>query len=286
MFIPNTTLCLIDTRYHRLSEEAARRCDENCEFEQKLYFSDRPWSLDGFGFHRIAPFESIHDYNRMMVKELADHVETDHVLIAQYDGFVSDPECWSHEFLDYDYIGAPWPQFATHNVGNGGFSLRSRRLLTALRNMDVELDGQAEDIAICQVWRGRLEQRHGIRFATTDVARRFSYESGPSTGPTFGFHGLYHLGRHYKGREARWLAEQLRPEHLGGWRIILLLAQYLRGGETEEARAIFRRVCAHQTLDEIYQAADHLGLGDGLIGDLFNLIEESTELVSGASGTQ
>jgi len=285
MFIPNTTLCLIDTRYHRLSEEAARRCAESCGFEQKLYFSDRPWDLDGFTFHRIAALQSIHDYNRVVVKELAAHVETDHVLIVQYDGFIRDPECWSHDFLDYDYIGAPWPQFDTHNVGNGGFSLRSRRLLTALREMDAELDGRPEDIAICQVWRCRLEQRHGIRFAPTDVARRFSYESGPSTGPSFGFHGLYHLNQHYKRHQARWLAAQLQPEHLRGWRIILLLAQYLRDGETEEARAIFRKVCAYQTLDEIYQVAERLGLSDEIIGELFGLVQEASELVEDCSVT-
>lgn len=285
MFLPNTTLCFVDARYHALSEEAARRCAGHCEFERKLYFSDRPWRLEGFTFHRVAPFASIDDYNRVIVKELADHIETDHVLIAQYDGFIANPECWSHDFLDYDYIGAPWPQFETHNVGNGSFSLRSRRLLVALRDMGIELDGQAEDIAICQVWRSRLEQRHGIRFASTDVARRFSYESGPSAGPSFGFHGLYHLNHHYKGHQARWLAERLRPEHLGGWRIILLLAQYLRNGETEEALAIFRKVRAYRTLDEICRAADHLGLSDDHIGDLFGLIEESSELVGGISGT-
>lgn len=282
MFTPNTTLCLIDTRYHRLSEAAARRCADHCGFEQKLYLSDQPWSVDGFAFHPVAPLASIHDYNRMMVKELADHIETDHVLIAQYDGFIANPERWSHDFLDYDYIGAPWPQFDRHNVGNGGFSLRSRRLLTVLRDMDVALDDRPEDIAICQLWRSRLEQRHGIHFAPTDVARRFSYESGPSTGPSFGFHGLYHLNRYYKGHQAWWLAEQLRPEHLRGWRIILLLAQYLRAGETEEARAIFRKVCGYQTLDEIYQAAEHLALGDDLMGDLFGLVEQSPEWVSGS----
>ncbi len=284
MLIPNTTLCLIDTRYHLLSEEAARHCDAVCEFEHKLYVSDRPWDVDGFAFHPVARFESIHDYNYLIVNKLADYVETDHVLIVQYDGFISNPECWSHIFLDCDYIGAPWPQFATHNVGNGGFSLRSRRLLMALRDMDVELDGRPEDIAICQVWRGHLEQRYGLRFADTDLAQRFSYEAGRATGPTFGFHGLYHLNHHYKGCKARWLAEQLRPEHFSGWRIIFLILEYLRSGETEEARAIFRKVCAYQTLDEIYRVADHLGLTDDLVGDLFGLAQENPEPANGTSG--
>ena len=39
-----------------------------------------------------------------------------------------------------DYIGAPWPHFRDgHNVGNGGFSLRSRRLLEACRELPFDV---------------------------------------------------------------------------------------------------------------------------------------------------
>ena len=32
-------------------------------------------------------------------------------------------------FFDYDYIGAPWPNNFVNRVGNGGFSLRSKKFL-------------------------------------------------------------------------------------------------------------------------------------------------------------
>ena len=45
-----------------------------------------------------------------------------------------DGAAWRPEFLDYDYIGAVWPHVLDkYNVGNGGFSLRSKALLEACR---------------------------------------------------------------------------------------------------------------------------------------------------------
>lgn len=44
-----------------------------------------------------------------MVYELGDYIETDFVMLVHYDGFIVHPELWRDEFLDYDYIGAPWP---------------------------------------------------------------------------------------------------------------------------------------------------------------------------------
>ena len=48
-------------------------------------------------------------FNYKMVYELGDYIQTDFALIVHYDGFVVHPESWRDEFLDYDYIGSPWP---------------------------------------------------------------------------------------------------------------------------------------------------------------------------------
>jgi hypothetical protein len=39
----------------------------------------------------------------------------------------------------------------------------------------------------------RLEQRHGVRFASLELARGFAFENAAAPGPTFGFHGPYNL---------------------------------------------------------------------------------------------
>jgi hypothetical protein len=121
--------------------------------------------------------------------------------VIQYDGFILNPDAWCDEYLDYDYIGAAWDELDDGwIVGNGGFSLRSKRLLALLQTDDTILDPTAldppdapEDWYICVMIREYLEA-HGIRFAPVDLAKRFSLEGGESVGVTwtnqFGFHGL------------------------------------------------------------------------------------------------
>ena len=53
--------------------------------------------------------DDIDKFNYKMVYELHKHVNTDFALIVHADGFVIHPENWKDEFLDYDYIGSPWP---------------------------------------------------------------------------------------------------------------------------------------------------------------------------------
>lgn len=51
-----------------------------------------------------------------MIKELNKYIETDYVLIVQYDGFILNPKAWMDEFLEYDYIGAPWWYTDNYNI--------------------------------------------------------------------------------------------------------------------------------------------------------------------------
>jgi len=64
--------------------------------------------------------------------------------------------------------------------------------LQALQDPEV-IPADPEDLAICRSYRALLEEKHGIRFAPEEVAAAFSFETVPSDGPTFGFHGLGHL---------------------------------------------------------------------------------------------
>jgi hypothetical protein len=120
---------------------------------------------------------SIEKYSEFMVKELNSHVDTEFVLIFQYDGFILSANNWRDEFLNYDYIGAPWIGYykenAEYNVGNGGFTLRSKKLLEILANDEHIKLGQPEDSLICRQYREYLEQR-GIKFAPEEVAGMFA----------------------------------------------------------------------------------------------------------------
>lgn len=174
----------------------------------------RPSGLpDEISWRQIRPLKSRLDYSEFMLRELADHIGTSHALCVQWDGFVLRGGAWRLEFLDYDYIGAIWPHFKDgHNVGNGGFSLRSKRLLQASK--ELPFDGShLEDVVICRLNRERLEA-DGIRFAPESVARRFAFEREAPDGDEFGFHGVFNLVRQLPASDALRIVRSLEPEML------------------------------------------------------------------------
>lgn len=189
------TLCAATSVNLAATLAALRRSRTAADFGECLLFTDAVVDepRDGIRIVPIARLGSASDYSRFILRELADHVATPHCLVIQWDGFVLDAGRWEEGFLDFDYIGAPWPQFDDgHVVGNGGFSLRSRTLLEACRDPELE-GGHPEDLAICRTNRAMLERRHGIRFADAATAARFAFERGVPDGPTFGFHGIFNM---------------------------------------------------------------------------------------------
>ena len=130
----------------------------------------------------IPKIGTIEAYSEFMIKDLNHYVDTDFVLVIQYDGFIVNPSQWNHQFLEFDYIGAP----AKWGIGNGGFSLRSKKLLQILANDSHIENVHPEDFSICRTYRSYLEQK-GIHFATPEIAHQFSIENG-IWDAQFGFH--------------------------------------------------------------------------------------------------
>lgn len=196
--------------------EALERSAKAANFGKVVLFSDkRPSFVRGSPilWQEIAPLTSRAAYSEFMIKGLLEHVEHDFVLVVQWDGFATDPSAWDDRFLDYDYVGAPWPHFADcWNVGNGGFSLRSRKLLRALRD-DRYPAHDPEDVAICREWRADLEKFHQVKFAPGSIAAAFAFERAPPVAPTFGFHGLFNFPRALAPRDLTKWVEDI-PGHL------------------------------------------------------------------------
>lgn len=158
----------------------------------------------------IEPLGSRAAYSRFMLRDLASFIETGHALCIQWDGFVLNGAAWDPHFLEFDYIGAVWPHFDdAHNVGNGGFSLRSRRLLDACAGLPFN-PREAEDIMISRLFRPLLEQQ-GLRFAPESLARQFAYERSRPSGREFGFHGAFNLVRYLSAKDALVLFRDLDP---------------------------------------------------------------------------
>lgn len=143
---------------------------------------------------RIDRLTSSEAYSDFILNQLVDYIATSHCLIVQWDGHVIDPARWQAEFFDYDYIGGSWPQFDDgHDVGNGGFSLRSRALMAACRTAEFK-QHHPEDVAICRTNRCMLECQ-GLSFAPAELADKFSAERAGDPSKTFGYHGVFLMPR-------------------------------------------------------------------------------------------
>lgn len=246
--LPQVTLVCADTLNHALALRAIERCVRLARFGRVVFLTDAlPAGLaapPAVEIVRIAPLASRDDYSRLMLKSLAQHVATTHALVVQWDGYVVNPGAWTDEFLACDYIGAPWYwQPEGRRVGNGGFSLRSSRLLAALADARVVLEGN-EDETIGVAQRGWLEAAHGIRFADEALAHRFSFEAAHPVGRPFGFHGLFNLARVESEPEIVAIAPMLTDAIARSPQCVSLLRNCLALQRWTAAEAIAARIVA------------------------------------------
>lgn len=197
---------------------------ENIEFAAiKLLSSSPPEKKFPSIEYVPIPLMKIDDYNRLMIENLHKYFSTSHCLIVQADSFVVNFERWNDEFLKFDYLGAPWPDtmkvynnsavgyinlnFKKNTVGNGGFSLRSRKLVetTAKINFDsLNFPLSSEDLIFCHYLYDEMINSE-IRFASPKLAAQFSMEHeyvnnnyGQDVTTVFGFHGKHLRNYFYK----------------------------------------------------------------------------------------
>jgi len=155
----------------------------------------KPTDTSKIRWVETGPILSKETYSYWMLKECYKHFDTEFVMIVQRDGYVVNPESWTDEFLNYDYIGAPWPSGfnapEVNRVGNGGFSIRSKRLMTFMSHTDFFPDRyMPEDVTISS--QHKLWSLIGFMVAPVELAARFSLEwlcpEHVEPEKTFGFH--------------------------------------------------------------------------------------------------
>jgi hypothetical protein len=144
----------------------------------------------------IGRLSGMQDWNRFVNYVVPKHINTEYAMSVHADGFPICPDLWRDEFLSYDYIGAPWTDLV---VGNGGFNIESRKLLTLKQEIpDAGAREIGSDDGICRTHRGWLEAR-GIRFAPPEIAALFSTEHvNYNHQPSFGFHGVESVSGKYE----------------------------------------------------------------------------------------
>ncbi len=246
--LPGVTLACVDTLNQALALRALQCSRERIRFARTVLLTDRlPPGLfapDGVDVVPIEPIRSRDAYSRLVLKRLLPHVTTPHLLLVQWDGYVLNPEAWDPAFADCDYLGARWLwHIDGHDVGNGGFSLRSRRLLEALQDPRIELD-EAEDVTIGRTFRNLLEREYGIRFGSAALADRFAFEAAYPIGRPFGFHGLYNFCRVMPPAALAALAGSFSDTVARSVQLAQLLRNCVALGQWQPAIAIAKRILA------------------------------------------
>ena len=204
--LKNVTLVCVASDYKKpyvnMSVKAIEICQNFADFGAVKFFTDMPIDTDLFEVHRILPITSIQEYNKFMLMKLPYVIDTDYCLVIQYDGFIVNPYAWTDDFLKYDYIGANgFLRFGRYMPVNGGFSLRSRKFLHAqkmiISNLELDNFEVNEDLLLVDYLRHYFESM-GIKFATNEIADKFSTENGNyDDNKSFGFHD-FHFNLPYK----------------------------------------------------------------------------------------
>lgn len=187
--LPSVTLFGIDSYDVRGIKLAVERSSFDIEFGDTVLITEDLFTKGATRDVRIK------DYSRFMIERLNEYIKTDYVITVHADGYVLNASAWDDVFFKYDYIGAKWWYKDGMNVGNGGFSFRSKRLLEACAQLAANgeiKEFHPEDDVICRKIRGVLEDRFKIVFAPEDVADKFSIEcwgGDKRYKGSFGFHG-------------------------------------------------------------------------------------------------
>jgi hypothetical protein len=186
-------------RYYKILDYMLSRV----EFHDVKMFCSFDLDFNGVKLTKMKSV-SIGDYSHFCIKSLNSHISSDYCLIFQDDGFILNPDFWEDDFFNYDYIGAPWPLYIGwpkegQQVGNGGFSLRSKKFLEVSSQMEGTTAN--EDTYILSKNRGMLE-KNNIKIAPLEVARKFAIEfhldKDHILENCFGFHGKSNLERALK----------------------------------------------------------------------------------------
>lgn len=205
--LPSVTLIVADgVNAHRASK-VIEHCKSMCDFGAIKLCTHLP--VDSEHRVEIMPLKSLVAYSVWCLTEMHKHFETDHVLICQRDGWILNPLSWNNSWLNYDYIG---PLFVQHDdVGSGGFSMRSKRIMQAASMRVPEWDGTDEHAHALQRNIGSYEdgvlalqmKYGGWTYAPPIEAGRFAQGGNPN--PAYyhaypwGFHGAHQNINHSTG---------------------------------------------------------------------------------------
>lgn len=194
----NNTMVIVETRKHPHLQPVLK-CYAHFlrDWSLHLYYGQdnedqvkeivKDWSC--INLHKVN-VKSILDYNQMLkTKEFWSSLPSNNILIFQTDSLIRNNKI--EEFLQYDYVGAPWYEGVKLEdgtfvkVGNGGLSFRKRDVMVKIIEKYLSEDNFIED-----GYFSKYLYLDKYNVPSTEIAKKFSVESIYYEDP-FGMHKPY-----------------------------------------------------------------------------------------------
>lgn len=188
------SLELLCVNYGKFNDarDVLHHCRDLMKFDKVSLFHPAPFVQSNVDVRQVHS----KNQNECWAVEVPKMISCDHVLSIHWDGFIVRPEMWDPAWLEYDYIGAPWPLTNIPNkewrVGSSGFFMFSKRMAQAwpgICNIYDPFDWQ-----VGALHRDKFEAL-GMKYAPIKVAGTFCKECDLEDmeipeHSTFGFHGF------------------------------------------------------------------------------------------------
>ncbi len=198
--LDNITLIAISGIDYQAKEnaEAIKKSCEGIEFGEVKYI-------------QVGSIKDIDSWNYAVIYDLPNYIKTEFCLFIHGDGYIINPDLWNPIWLEYDFIGAPWPLPSDAysyrdeigrlvRVGNS-VGLRSKKLLDLVATRPKEWFweqkrryGNCNEDGFITCHNRKWLENQGCKFAPLEVAIHFSkehtIEENKDIEKTFMFHSL------------------------------------------------------------------------------------------------
>lgn len=175
--LPKVTLCAVGSEKYR-------------DQQQKILDYSSAYIEFGAIKNIIADIPNIDEWNRFIVYELGDYIDTEYAILVHPDGGIGNPFAWDNKWLEYDFIGSPFPlptddfsyrdvNGVIQRVGNS-VSLRSKKLLQLPKKIGMEwkpFHGFYNEDGFVSVNMRHVFEEHGCKFAPFEEAVKFGMET-------------------------------------------------------------------------------------------------------------
>ena len=217
--LSNVSLVIIDVQCPELAYLALRDSVKDISFGEIIICSDTDLKFPGAKWVEVSKWDSLYERVKWFWYSLPNHIHTDFMIEVQWDGWIVDAQMWTDEFLEYDFVGAPWWYDDKLNVGNG-CALRSVKFMKYLQEHQKEfpLKHAKEDDLLGRHYRRKLEKEAGLKWPTEQLASRYAFEC---TRPS-------HVSRHFMFHDSSNFPRVLSAKDFTERYEMMLANQFLR----------------------------------------------------------